>query len=337
MKSALIGLGRMGLRHLSVLQSLGLDVVGAADRFDATFPKVIEAGLPSQRLHQDPRRMLTELRPECVVVATTAPSHCELVCHAAEAGARFILCEKPLAVSLAECDRMIAACKASGACLAVNHQMRFMEQYTLPRSIVTGPAFGGLGSINVVAGNFGMAMNGIHYFEMFRYMTDAAPVKVSAWFSQTTLTNPRGKEFEDRAGQIRLETADGRRFYMDAGTDQGHGMMVSYAGPHGRLDVDELAGHMRLVVRKAEHRGEPTTRYGMPWETTERQITPADAVAPTKAVMEALLAGANYPDGEVGRAVVALLVAAHLSHERGGATIDLGREQLPRERVFPWA
>lgn len=337
MKTALIGLGRMGLRHLSVLRSLGLDVVGAADRFEAAFPKAIEASIPRDRLHQDPRRMLAELRAECVVIATTAPSHCDLVCMAAENGARAILCEKPMAVSLAECDRMLAACKASGAHLAINHQMRFMEQYTLPRAIVTGEAFGGLGSVNVVAGNFGMAMNALHYFEMFRYMTGAEPVKVNAWFSAETIANPRGREFEDRAGSVRLETADGKRFYLDAGTDQGHGAMVSYGGRFGRLDVDELAGHMRLVVRKPEHRTEPTTRYGMPWDTTERSIVPADAVAPTRAVMEALLAGTNYPDGESGRLVVALLIAAQLSHEQGGQTVDVRTAELPRDRVFPWA
>jgi hypothetical protein len=75
----------------------------------------------------------------------------------------------------------------------------------------------------------------------------------------------------------------------------------------------------------------------MPWETSERRIAPADAVAPTRAVLDALLAGRDYPTGEDGRAVVEALVAAHLSDERGGATIDLASTTLPRERVFPWA
>ena len=337
MRTALIGLGRMGMRHLSVLQSLNLDVIGAADRFQQAFPNAVAAGIPEARLTTDALDLIKRERPECVVVATTAPSHCELVCAAAENGARLILCEKPMAVSLDQCDRMIDACKASGSKLAINHQMRFMEQYTLPRQIVTGEAFGGLGSVSVVAGNFGMAMNALHYFEMFRYMAGSPPVKVNAWFSPESLANPRGAEFEDKAGSVRLETAAGTRFHLDAGTDQGHGMMVSYGGRFGRLDVDELAGHMRLVVRKAEHRGEPTTRYGMPWETTEQNITPADAVAPTRAVMEALIAGTDYPDGEAGRLVVEVLAAAYISHERGGATVDLREVHLPRDRTFPWA
>jgi hypothetical protein len=202
---------------------------------------------------------------------------------------------------------------------------------------VTSEAFGGLASVTVVAGNFGLAMNGSHYVEMFRFMTGERAARVASWFSSETVANPRGAEFVDRAGCLRLETASGQRFYMDAGTDQGHGMHVTYAGRNGRIDVDELEGHLRLVVRKAEHRAIPTTRYGMPWETSERRIAPADAVAPTRAVLDALLAGRDYPTGEDGRAVVEALVAAHLSDERGGATIDLASTTLPRERVFPWA
>ncbi len=337
MKTVLAGLGRMGLRHYEVLRSLDLELIGAADPFEQARDNAVEAGILKHLLFEDALKMIEETGPECVIVATTAPYHCELVCAAAKAGARVVMCEKPMAVSLAECDKMLKACKASGTRLAVNHQMRFMEQYTWAKKIVSGEAFGGLSGISAMFGNFGLAMNGSHYFEMFRYMTDETPVKVSAWFSRDTVPNPRGEQFVDHGGSVRLETASGKRFYMDASTDQGHGMFVSYAGPNGRLDIDELAGHARLVLREKQHRHQPTTRYGMPYETTVKDITPADAVAPTRSVMEALLKGENYPDGEIGLMVLELLVAAYLSHEQDGRTIDLRSTELPRDRVFPWA
>jgi hypothetical protein len=215
--------------------------------------------------------------------------------------------------------------------------MRFMEQYTLPKSLIEDESFGGLASVTVVAGNFGMAMNGSHYFEMFRYLTGEMPATVAAWFSAERVPNPRGAQFEDRAGAVRVTTGRGRRLYMDASADQGHGMHVSYAALHGRIDVDELAGKARLVSRKAEHRGMATTRYGMPWDERDIMIAPADAVTPTRAVLSALLAGQNYPDGLVGRMAVELLAAAYASHEQGGRTIELATACLPRERTFAWA
>ncbi len=328
----------MGLRHLQVLTDLKLDVVGAFDMQEPARAKAqADFGLPAQALFADARSMFERTRPEVAVIATTAPSHPDLVCLAAANGAKFILCEKPMATSLADCDRMIDACAKAGAKLAINHQMRFMEQYTVAKEIVEGESFGGLSSVTVTVGNFGMAMNGSHYFEMFRYMTDERPVSVSAWFSQETVGNPRGPQFEDRAGAVRLTTAKGKRFYMDAGSDQGHGMHVTYAGPYGRLDIDELGGNANLVVRKPEHRAVPTTRYGMPWDERRFPITPADSVAPTRSVLSALLEGQNFPDGADGRMAVEVLAAAYQSHEEGGRTIELANANLPRERTFPWA
>jgi predicted dehydrogenase len=328
----------MGMRHLEVVRGLGLPVAGLADISAAAQDKAAaDYGLPRDVLFSDAREMIEKTKPELLVVATTAPSHAELVCLGAKNGAKAILCEKPMAVSLAECDRMIDACAASGTHLAVNHQMRFMEQYTKAKEIVEDGSFGGFASATVIAGNFGMAMNGSHYFEMFRYLTDEMPAQVSAWFSADTVANPRGVQFEDRAGCVRITTAKGRRFYMDAGTDQGHGMHVTYAGPYGRLDVDEFVGRAQLVVRKAEHRDVPTTRYGMPFEESTMTITPADALGPTRSVLQALLAGENYPDGAVGRMAVEVLAAAYASHEQDGKTIELASAKLPRDRVFPWA
>lgn len=337
MKAAIIGFGRMGQRHLQVARDLDLAVAGICDQNAETLALAArDLRIPEDALYQDAGAMLKRIRPECVIVATTAPAHCEYTLLAANNGARCILCEKPMAVSLAQCDRMLAAIRASGARLAINHQMRFMEQYTEPKRIVCSEEFGGLSSVTVVAGNFGMAMNGTHYFEMFRYMTDEAPMEVQAWFSDEKVPNPRGPQFEDRAGSVRVRTATGKRFYMEIGSDQGHGMNVIYAGPYGQLVVDELGGRMVLAVRKEEHRSLPTTRYGMPWIETAKEIRPADALASSRSVLSALLEGRDYPTGEEGRLAVAALVAAYISDENGHMPVPVD-ENLPQERMFPWA
>lgn len=150
-------------------------------------------------------------------------------------------------------------------------------------------------------------------------MTDESPVKVSAHFSNEAVPNPRGAQFKDAAGTVRIETASGKRFYMDCSADQGHGVNAVYMARNGRITVDELAGELVAVVREAEHSALPTTRYGMPIETERLAITPADAVAPSAAVLSALIAGVDYPTGKDGRLAMEVLIAAHLSHEKGGA------------------
>jgi predicted dehydrogenase len=327
----------MGRRHVQVLGQLGVPFVGICDQSEAALEAAkSELQLPNRTLYTDPVRLLAEGRPECVIVSTTAPSHCALTCAAAAAGARYILCEKPMAVSLEQCDQMLSACAARGARLGINHQMRFMEQYTEPKRLMASPELGGVRSVTVVAGNFGLAMNACHYFEMFRYLADEPAIDATAWFSSERVPNPRGAHFEDRAGSIRLTTESGVRFYLEAGSDQGHGLHVTYAARNGRLTVDELTGSAHLQYRLEEHRELPTTRYAMPWEERRWRIAPADVLGPTQAVLEALFAESNYPSGEVGRAAVAGLVAAYLSHEQGHIPVAT-HGALPRSRVFPWA
>ena len=59
-----------------------------------------------------------------VSICLPPAAHCEVACAALAAG-KHVLCEKPMAPSLEECDRMIAAAKASGKTLSIVSNNRF--------------------------------------------------------------------------------------------------------------------------------------------------------------------------------------------------------------------
>ncbi len=339
LRVGLVGVGRMGLRHLQVLDDLGMDIVGLADRSDEAVAQARgrQAGAAGAQTYADGVEMIAATRPDAVVIATTAPSHAMLVEAAVANGARFVLCEKPIGTSIAESERIVEACRAAGAKLAVNHQMRFMAQYTEVKRLIGSEAFGPLASVVVAGSNFGLAMNGSHYFEMFRYIADAPVTDVSAWLDEELLPNPRGPEFEDRSGRLLARNAIGQTLFMDMPATAGWGLNVTYLCRNGQIHVDELNGEMRLAYREAEYRDLPTTRYGMPVEREVVSITPADAVAPTREVWQAMLAGDDYPTGEDGLAALRCLVAAHLSHESGGQAVAIADTGRARERRFGWA
>lgn len=337
MKVAVLGAGRMGRRHVQAARDLGLTIAGVCDRSEAALKAASEQqGVPPSRLYGDPKELLRKEKPECVIVATTAPGHCPLTCLAAEAGACYILCEKPMGVSLAECDRMIGECERRGARLAVNHQMRFVEHYLAVQRVIESAAFGGWTSITVVAGNIGLAMNGTHYFELLRWLSGEPAAEVSAWLSWTPVPNPRGPEFKDPGGSVRASTASGKRLYMEIGADQGHGVRVVYAGRNGVVVADELAGKVWVSARSPEDRALPTTRYGTPAVGQEIRVPPADDMGPSRAVLNALITGDTPPTGSDGRHAVAVLVAAYQSHDQGHVPVRVD-DGLDRERVFPWA
>ena len=338
MKAVVIGVGRMGRRHLHAIRKSGWTVDGVYDISRESLDQAAEEHqLEQSQLFTELDEMFVKCSPQVVVIATNADTHCELTCMAASRGVRFILVEKPMAVSIEECDRMIEACRTAGVGLAVNHQMRFMPAYTLPKELFQSPEFGGLTSMNVIAGNFGFAMNGSHYFEAFRFLTDELPVEVAAWFSSEVVPNPRGPQYEDRAGCIRAITATGKRLYMDISADQGHGFGCTYACRYGVITLNELAGELSSIEREAQYRDLPTTRYGMPSVNRRYLIAPPDLIDVTAEVLRALVSGQGSVSGEDGKKVVELLVAAHQSAEKGGAPVRLVDAELDRKRLFPWA
>ncbi len=338
MKVAVIGLGRMGRRHVQVVRELGMEIVGLCDQSPESLAAVCkELELDQSLCFTDGVALLRTVTPEAAVIATTAPSHCELVCMAAGHGVRRILCEKPLAVSIEQAERMIEVCAREGAALAVNHQMRFMPQYMQARAAIESQELGGLTGILVAGSNFGVAMNGSHYFEMFRYVTGTPVRSVQAWFDDERVPNPRGPQFEDRAGQLRVISDNGVPMYIDCSARSGHGLQVVYICRLGQIFIDELSGFMRIVRRADPYRDLPTTRYGMPAVESIEHIQPADIVAPTKAVWDAMLAGRPFPDGQTGRHALLCLCAAHTSDDCANVSIAIDDPRIDRSRRYPWA
>lgn len=333
-----IGLGRMGRRHVEVVKSLGMNIVALVDiNKDAITETIHQFGLANATGFADPNEMFGHLKMEALVVATTAPYHHEAVIAAARHGVKRILCEKPIAVSLDQASEMMSTCALYGAQLAVNHQMRFMAQYTRVREIINTPALGGLASIVVSGSNFGLAMNASHYFEVFRYMTGTEAHSVNAWLEPQKLTNPRGAQFEDASGRVLLRNKTGQSMYIDLSANAGWGLCVNYICRNGQISIDELSGEMVVKAREEEYRHLPTTRYGMPAATVRRMIPPADIIAPTRAVWEAMIGEQSFPDGADGLHSLKCLVASHLSHELGGMEVLLNSIDKARTRIFQWA
>jgi predicted dehydrogenase len=88
--------------------------------------------------------MLERERPEIVCVATHPGSHAAIVEAAATHGARAIFLEKPMALDLADCDRIIAACRSAGVLLSVNHSRRWYPVFNRARDLLRQGAIGEL-------------------------------------------------------------------------------------------------------------------------------------------------------------------------------------------------
>jgi predicted dehydrogenase len=122
-RTGIVGCGKVGQIHADVLRDLhSSDFVGCVGR---DFEKTCDfAGRNGTRAFRSIAEMASEGGVEAVVVCTPHPLHAEGAVAAANAGMH-VLVEKPLAASLADCDRMIRAAKENGVVLSVVSQRRF--------------------------------------------------------------------------------------------------------------------------------------------------------------------------------------------------------------------
>jgi 1,5-anhydro-D-fructose reductase (1,5-anhydro-D-mannitol-forming) len=78
---------------------------------------------------------------DAVYVATWPALHCEHVLLAAAAG-KHVFCEKPMAVSLTECDRMIEACRTAKVQLMIGNNQRFHVAHQRVRALIQEQVIG---------------------------------------------------------------------------------------------------------------------------------------------------------------------------------------------------
>jgi predicted dehydrogenase len=115
----------------------GLVAVSRArgDRVDA-FAREVGA-----RGYRDWRDLVRDPDVDAVYVATPVHLHAEQTIAAAQAG-KDVLCEKPMAMDVEECDRMIAACRAGGVRLGIAYYRRFYPAVRRIREILDAGEIG---------------------------------------------------------------------------------------------------------------------------------------------------------------------------------------------------
>jgi predicted dehydrogenase len=140
MRLAICGLGMMGRAHLGhTLRIEGVELAAVCDadpgRLDLSAEIVgnIEFGhrdlRPEHvRRYDDFGALLDDAELDAVVIATPTESHAPMAVAALQAGLH-VFCEKPIALTLDDADRMIEAAARTGRVLMIGHVVRFFPAY----------------------------------------------------------------------------------------------------------------------------------------------------------------------------------------------------------------
>lgn len=259
LRVCVVGCGDMGAKHAARWANVpGAKVVAVAD----IRPERAQALTAAHGLD----RSYTDFRPairesDCNVVSVCVPTsrHAEVSCFAAEQG-RHVLCEKPMALTLAQADAMIETAKRSGVKLGVG----FMRQYspitaTLRDWLSAGrlgrPAFYHAADVREIRPkremhdaqiNGGPVLDmGVHLFDIWRTIFASEPVSVSAQGMKLGQARPELAHIADiaydtAAVSVHFQSGDVGVFVVCWGLPPGAtppGSADRIFGPKGLLEI----------------------------------------------------------------------------------------------------
>lgn len=143
MRVGLIGYGAWGRHHaraLAAVPSARLATIAARGDDNAA---AAAADWPDAAIHRDWRDVVGDPSLEAVAVAVPNALHAEVALAALAAG-KHVLLEKPMALTLADCDRLIAGARQAGRVLTIGHELRVSRQWAPIRALIAQGAIGAL-------------------------------------------------------------------------------------------------------------------------------------------------------------------------------------------------
>ena len=149
---------------------------------------------------------------DAVYIGLPNNMHAEYTVRAAEAG-KHVLCEKPMAMNVKECERMIAACKKNNRKLMIAYRCHLQQSHVEARKLIQSGAMGKVESIEGAAG-FNIARGvwrtkrqyagggplmdiGIYALNAARFVLGEEPSDVSAYSSVVDKGDERFQDIEE--------------------------------------------------------------------------------------------------------------------------------------------
>lgn len=154
MKYALIGCGRIATNHMKAAINNNLEISAVCDIiYDKMDGLLAKHGLENEksiRKYDDYKKMIEDVTPEIVSIATESGNHAEIALYCIDNGINVII-EKPMAMSMSDADEIIRRSEEKGVKVSACHQNRFNIAIQELRKAIEAGRFGKLshGSIHV--------------------------------------------------------------------------------------------------------------------------------------------------------------------------------------------
>lgn len=270
----IVGLGfgaRVQIPGFRLLEPEGVRVAAVCARDGARARRVAdEAGVPNA--YADWRRLVADPAVDLVSVATPPAAHAEIVAAALEAR-KPVLCEKPLAATCDDAERLAELAAAAGVPTLVDFEFRGLPSFRRARELLRDGAIGRVLQLEIAwhlgsrlaagpapswkddaeAGGGALLALGVHSFDYVEWLL--SPVESLCGTAPTLLE--RGSSDDACAALMRL--VDGTHVTLSISTVAAHGRghSLQFFGQEGTLvldnpDVSDYMRGFRLTLDGAE-------------------------------------------------------------------------------------
>ena len=343
-------LGGMGYHHgLAVNSTDGLRLVAVVDP-GIDRRKAAEADFPGVRAYASIDELLNDDEVEVAFVATPPIHHVALTLALVQAG-KHVACEKPLSLTLAEADRVMAVAAANRRVLTVHQNRRWDRDFVAMRRAVDAGALGAVFNVETFVGGYAHPCRtwhsdsassggavydwGSHHIDWILQLLGESPYSVQAhghkrvWHDVTNLDQLR----------VRLVWRDGREaefFQSDIAAVRRPKFWVqgtggTLVGHYRVVTLEHLEPGRGYVAQQMHHAEAPAdlllARYesGYGISETRLPLAPEQPFAFHRNLADHLHLGEPLAVTPASvRQVIAILEAARQSTEQGGATVALG-------------
>lgn len=267
MRVVMVGAGRAGSVHAQNLTDYTPDaeVVAVVDG-ETERAKALAGRLGAEGSHTTLEEALEEGDFDAVVISTPTFTHKELAVRAAETG-KHVFCEKPMALTVEECDEMIKAAGQAGVVLQIGFMRRFQPEFVEARrriaagdvgepmvikSLTRGPGLPPSWAWEIEKSNGMLAEVNSHDFDCVRWLvgSDIERVYAETANKKGASRGVAAANFYDNA-VVALRFACGAIGSID-GTcpaDYGYDARLELVGSEGLLVVGDVRGQPILEVR----------------------------------------------------------------------------------------
>ena len=271
--------------------------------------------------YDDYQRMLDEVRPDIVCIATRQTHHSAQIMRAVAAGARGILCDKPFVTTLAEGDAALDACRGAGVAIAYGTEWRWGEEYRwLARQVRDGI----VGSVQAILayGLPNLIFHGCHWYDIALMLVgDPDPTWVSGRVSEVSDQEPDQGRRLDPPGRAWVGLDNGATLAL---LPEGGGRAFTILGSSGRLEIVNDARQAYLWEARSDAPGETLAAAPVSLEVPR----PADPWPRGGAIVRDLVravrdSATTLCDVPQIRRATEIGFAVHESNAAGGATVSL--------------